>query len=100
MCVRARVCARVGVCASVRACVCVCVRACVRVRVTLSCAPLSLQDIVKMLGLMAAGVEELSKEKPSADNVEFNAKDFIKLLDVSFPSSLPPSLTPFSCFCM
>lgn len=35
-----------------------------------------------MLDLVAASVEELSKEKPSADNVDFNTKDFIKLLDV------------------
>lgn len=42
-----------------------------------------IQDIIKMLGLAAGAIEELSKESPSAEVVEYKTKDFVKTLEVS-----------------
>jgi len=41
-----------------------------------------MKDIIKMLGLAAGAIDELSKESPSAEAVEYKTKDFVKTLEV------------------
>ena len=50
------------------------------------------QDIGRMLSLASDAVEELSKEKPSGEMVEYKTKDFLKTLEVCTQELLPPLL--------
>ena len=43
-----------------------------------------MKDIIKMLGLAAGAIDELSKENPSAEAVEYKTKDFVKTLEVCY----------------
>lgn len=47
------------------------------------------QDIIKMLGLAAEAMEELSKDSPSPEVVEYKTKDFVKTVEVNLTKNNP-----------
>lgn len=55
------------------------------------------QDISRMLSLAAGAIQELSKNEPSGDIVEYMTKDFVKTVEVSTIGPVCVGVSPLVC---